>query len=283
MERTNRRNIPSRFLDAHEESLSGLSIFRYDATRTNVSFEEAGNSLLLSSTIATKFEATVRSLKTTCSNTKLTDNELKAIVFYLMDEPSGSNQSLATKINRCLQLKSPSLLKSYVPFLQLLISALNKLPMRKGVVWRVTRGNLTKIYEKKITFCWFGFSSCSMSKDILADGMIQNDEYTFFRIECIYGKVVSEFSPDQEFEEILLLPGACFQVTQTRSISDKLHFIDLRQIDESLYSPDSQDEYRTRSSVESNRFHSESSCLDLFSSRKNVSHESKWKFIDLLD
>ncbi|CAF3338909.1 unnamed protein product [Rotaria sp. Silwood2] len=159
----------------------------------------------------------------------LRPDESAAIHLYTM-EWSGSYDSLYSLLNRTLRSEQRNELKPWFSYLKLLLTALYKLPPLKKIVWRVICGNVSNEYKKKYKI-WWGFSSCTESREV-AEKFIRNcDERTIFKIECINGRSIESHSYFKDEEEILLMPGTYLTVLKNWTEAGNIHIIELQELE----------------------------------------------------
>merc|ERR1712224_417741 len=97
-------------------------------------------------------------------------------------------------------------LHAFLPYLKLLLTGLNKLPLRRVKVYRGVKLDLHEVYSKlegKV-FRWWSFSSSTMSEAQTGTFLGAGDR-TLFIIDAI-GVDIAAFSAFPREKEILLLP-----------------------------------------------------------------------------
>jgi hypothetical protein len=163
----------------------------------------------------------IQSMKDTCS---MTIDECAAITYYTCDvrQYGGTREECPyRRINSLLITRKVDEL--WKPFLHILLSALNKLPMTKTRVYRYLDKPITalsKQYKKDCQICWIGFTSTSLSKETMKGFIDKNKQGTFMAIDVIEGKNISCFSLFPNEAELLLLPNSLFIVDDV--LSDKM-------------------------------------------------------------
>ena len=162
----------------------------------------------------------------------LTVDESAAIQLYTM-ESATEQESLFYALNSVLRLADRRELKPFLFFLKLLIGALEKLPSFSGLVYRGVNGNISSNYMKGKKLTWWGFSSCTRSLDVLSkdEFLGKSEQKTLFYIECTSGKSIQSYSyssPDDD--EVLLLPGIEFLVTNKKRAKHGLAIVYLREL-----------------------------------------------------
>jgi hypothetical protein len=160
----------------------------------------------------------------------LTQDESASIHLYTM-EWIDSQQSLYAKLNRTLREVNRQELKPWFRYLKLFLTALFKLPIVEGVVWRGVRGDLSFQYKTNNEQAWWALSSCTLSLKILESSIYLGKigTRTLFSIETQTGRRIRSHSYFKDEEEILLLPGTYFQVISHLSPADNLHIIHLKE------------------------------------------------------
>ena len=127
-------------------------------------------------------------------------DESAAIYLYTMQTP------VHNKLNKALRTENPSEINKWLPYLKLLITALNKLPsLPKTTVWRGVEGDISFNFEDNPVQRWWSVNSCSKSLNVI--GRYLNESGTFFAIETVYGKDISQYSAMRDEEEVILMPG----------------------------------------------------------------------------
>ncbi|CAF4819790.1 unnamed protein product [Rotaria sp. Silwood2] len=77
---------------------------------------------------------------------ELTVDEAAAIYLYTMLR-SKEDQTVPIQLNKALRSRAQSQLIPWFSYLQLLTTAINKLPSVKGTIWRCAQGDITTAYE----------------------------------------------------------------------------------------------------------------------------------------
>ena len=111
-------------------------------------------------------------------------------------------------------------LKSFLPYLKLLIKGLNKLPLLRKQVYRGVAVDLHEEYNQLQgrTFRWWAFSSTSQDESMASDFLGGEGASTLFKIDGI-GVDIAAFSAHPE-SEVLLLPGTCLVVEPGVNVKD---------------------------------------------------------------
>ncbi|CAF0932477.1 unnamed protein product [Rotaria sordida] len=111
--------------------------------------------------------------------------------------------------------------------------ALSRLPsIPHQIVFRGTKLDLHKHYKKGKTVAWWGFSSCTTSKQSLEGEQIlgKKGPRTIFAIECNSGKDIRKHCYYSSEDEILLLAATLFNVVGCIDHGSGLHVIQLQEI-----------------------------------------------------
>ena len=168
----------------------------------------------------------------------LTPDESAAIMIYTLEwEPRDS--SIYNILNQTLRSESGHALKKWFPYLRLLLHALNKLPLYRGTVCSLIRADTTNGYKIGEQITWWGFSTTTDNRSVFESFhfLPQDDARTIFSIECQNGKSIGKYSYFPNEEEILLLPGSQFVVSDISYTENGLRLIRLQEIGDpySLY------------------------------------------------
>jgi hypothetical protein len=94
-------------------------------------------------------------------------------------------------------------------------------------------GNISSNFVKDKQITWWGFSSCTQSLEVLSreEFLGKSGPRTLFYIECITGKSIQNYSySSTDDEEVLLLPGTKFLVTDKQRANRGLIIVHLREI-----------------------------------------------------
>jgi hypothetical protein len=163
----------------------------------------------------------------------LTDDESASILLYTMAcEPR--DKSFYAILNDTLQAANQNLLRPWLLYLRLIMTALAKLPSDAHhiTVHRGVKLDLSAQYSKGTIITWWGFSSCTTSLEVLNDERFlgRTGTRTLFNIECQSVKSIKLFSLYPEEEEALIPPGCQFQVTGCLDLGNDLHIIQMKEI-----------------------------------------------------
>jgi hypothetical protein len=135
------------------------------------------------------------------------------------------------KLNEYLRIDR-GFLVPFMQMLKLLLNGLGHLGPTATTVWRCALHDVRNSYPMGSRVTWWGFSSCVRSMDLLErDEVIGHTGVrTLFMIATNSAFDVTQFSPYQENDEMLLPPGLTFRVTGHQDIGDRLHVIQLAQV-----------------------------------------------------
>ena len=142
----------------------------------------------------------------------LTQDESAAIYLYSMPT------SFYSSLNIALRSEARYMLKPWFAFLKLFITALEKLPSTKAVIWRGVSFDATLTLFENEVYTWWNISSCSTKINIVQDFL--GESGTLFSIEASHGKDISSFSAVSDEHELILMPG-----TRVRVKSKSLNLI----------------------------------------------------------
>jgi hypothetical protein len=215
----------ARFLDAHQEPNKWLTPIEGYETRDLVPLEEAIEPVksLLHSLDVKMFVAKQNS-KTPPDG--LTADESAAIYLYTMQwsDPGGSLYNI---LNQRLRSEKRDDLKSWFSYLELILTALAKLPPVKRTVWRIIEGDVSNQYEKEKV--WWGFGSCPETKEVTEQFLRKPGVRTLFQIHSANGRFIRSHSHFPDENEILLMPGTYFRVLKNYTEADGVHNIELEE------------------------------------------------------
>ncbi|CAF3041249.1 unnamed protein product [Rotaria sp. Silwood2] len=158
----------------------------------------------------------------------LTVDEAAAIYLYTIEHKK-ADRNVSFQLNRILRSTERSELITWLPYLQLLLNTLKKLPSMSGKIWRFAPGNLMDSYQ---TDCvWSGFSSCTKSLSVVKGLLNKSDVYTIFQIECVNGKEIQNYSSRPDEDEVLLLPSTYLRVKDKKRLKNGSYLVVLQERD----------------------------------------------------
>ena len=169
------------------------------------------------------------------SSNGLTTDEAASIVLYTMSwEPY--DKCLFPVLNEALRLKDRSVLKPWFLYLKLFFVALDRLPSTDNRrLFRGVKRDMTDLYKLGQPVIWWGFSSCSTSKDVAEREEFcgKTGKRTMFIIDSISGKSIEKFSYYQDEGEVVIMPATQFQVIDRHEREPDFYEIHLKEMDAS--------------------------------------------------
>eukprot|EP01012_Entosiphon_sulcatum_P007165 TRINITY_DN13577_c0_g1_i1.p1 TRINITY_DN13577_c0_g1~~TRINITY_DN13577_c0_g1_i1.p1 ORF type:complete len:1310 (+),score=147.36 TRINITY_DN13577_c0_g1_i1:42-3971(+) len=145
------------------------------------------------------------------------------------------NRSLYRLLNRHLLNKDNKLLEPLLPYTKLLLAALASGPSRyDGVVWRAMRLEYSmwrkyRILRPGAVFVWHTFSSTSTDAQATKEFLGHAGHRILFRIRCVEGYSIANFSEFAEEAEVLLPMESAFKVEKVEELGELLE-ISLEQL-----------------------------------------------------
>jgi Ran GTPase-activating protein (RanGAP) involved in mRNA processing and transport len=88
----------------------------------------------------------------------------------------------------------------------------------------------TREYSKDETFIWWDFVSCRSSIEFAKNFLDENEANAIFIIECRSAKDISQYSLNNNENEIILYPERQFKVISSFDCGNQLKFIQLKEI-----------------------------------------------------
>jgi hypothetical protein len=218
--------IPTeRFLDVANEPTQRLSPIEGYELKPLVSLGEAVRTL---ESIIKNIQSYVWTATGNSETPKdgLTLDESAAIYLYTME-------CMYHQLNEALRSVQRQVLIPYFSYLKLLLTALWKLKDVKEVVWRGMKGNFADQYPTGKKLVWWGFSSCTLSLDVLQNQTFlgETGQRTLFNIQCFNGKMIQNHSYYPSEKEVLLLPCSYFEVMGHIKQGTDLRIIHIKQIE----------------------------------------------------
>ncbi|CAF1561948.1 unnamed protein product [Didymodactylos carnosus] len=162
----------------------------------------------------------------------LTADESASIMLYTM-EWIPKHKSFYYVFNTALRSENRQKLKPWFRYLKLIVTALSKLPSARRTVYRGVKMDLHRLYPKGKTFVWWGFSSCTLTLEVLQseDFLGKSGTRTMFTIECDSGKDIRNHSLYQSEDEILLPAARQFKVMGCLDLGNSVYIIQLKEIE----------------------------------------------------
>ena len=219
-----------RITDISKEPLKYLAPISGYADMPLVSLEEAVGPLI---SIVPQVEMYAYIAKQNCEKPAddLTPDESAAIMLYTIGwEPS--DECLYIVLNKTLRLPDrKEALKPWYLYLRLLLNALLRLPSLPRTIYRGVKQHMNKGCVKGEKFVWWGFSSCTLTIDVLQSDLFLGKIglRTIFSIECQSAIDIREHSYIPDEDEVLLLPATQFEVIGCLDLGD-LRIVQLKEI-----------------------------------------------------
>ena len=136
-------------------------------------------------------------------------------------------------LNRLLRSRDRTALKSFFPYLRLILQARAKLPKHLQAVWRGVKGvNLTNDFPKGKKLFWWAFNSTSRNVSTLHNPMFcgTSGTRTQFMVEASSGVDIERFSMVGSEAEVLLFPGTKLEVVDVATMAPGLFQVHLREV-----------------------------------------------------
>lgn len=162
----------------------------------------------------------------TLPDNSLTADESLALRLYTMEWIT-PHKSISTLVNESLRSKTRLGLDRWLPYLRLLVSALNKLEPISCTVYRGAPGDLRARYRIGHAW-WWGLTSCSRVKGLERE-LGRSGPRTIFVIDCVSGRVIGNHAHQRNNNEVLLLPGTYFRVCKHEITKTGSHLIFLSE------------------------------------------------------
>ncbi|CAF1252995.1 unnamed protein product [Rotaria sordida] len=172
-----------------------------------------------------------RRVNTSFSNS-LTIDESAAIYLYTMQL---NDISFSRMLNEALRYEDQTEVKNYwFNYLELILSALKKLPSIRGHVYQGVTRRIKENYPKKKIITWWGITSCTQTPDNLVSSLLDKKS-TLLNIKILNGKDISTYSCKNNEIEIILLPGTRLRVNNVSyNVNLGIDEIDLEEINDEM-------------------------------------------------
>ena len=219
-----------RFLDVYEEPV--LNTFSPIPEYENTPLVSIDKAIVPLQPIVPHITNMVQAVKMNSSEPEegLTRDESNSIRLYTL-EWQPSEYSLFYILNKALRSTNRQLLKPWLLYLRLILTALSRLPSTQLIVYRGINMDLTKQYPIGATIVWHGFSSCLKKTTQLENKLFLSkiDKRTLFVINSHSSKQIYQHSTYESEGEILLLPARQFTVVSCVNKGKGLHIIELNE------------------------------------------------------
>ena len=220
-----------RFLDVYEEPV--LNTFSPIPEYENTPLVSIDKAIVPLQPIVPHITNMVQAVKMNSSEPEegLTRDESNSIRLYTL-EWQPSEYSLFYILNKALRSTNRQLLKPWLLYLRLILTALSRLPSTHLIVYRGINMDLTKQYPVGATIIWHGFSSCMKMATQFENKLFLNKtgKRTLFIINSHSSKQIHQHSTYESEGEILLLPARQFTVASCVNKGKGLHIIELNEI-----------------------------------------------------
>jgi hypothetical protein len=220
-----------RFSDIDDKPCRKLMPIEGYADKPLVSLEEAVEPLL---SIVHDVKEKVAWAKWKCADPPaddLTVDQSASIILYSMEWPP-QEKCLYFVLNATLRDENRQKLKPWYLYLKLFLTALSRLPSTQCTLFRGIKGDVRKDYQKGQTVIWWGFSSCTLTMDVLNNEQFlgSTGTRTLFTIACDSGKDIREHCAFQNEDEVLLPAARQFQVVSCLPQGNDLNIVQLKEI-----------------------------------------------------
>jgi hypothetical protein len=139
----------------------------------------------------------------------LSIDEIAAIHLYTQETP------FYPTLNALLRSQDRGPLTPYLPYLRLFVTALGKLKPARAIVYRGVNVDLSSQYLTGLECVWWPISSTTSEVNVLSNPMFFDlaQPRTLFTIQTKHAVDIRLYSAVSKEAELVLLPGACFEVT----------------------------------------------------------------------
>ena len=156
------------------------------------------------------------------NSTLLTHDESAAIYLYSMQT------SFYSCLNEALRAKDRQALKPWFAFLKLFMSALEKLPPLRRIIWRGIAEDVGSNFVQNTTQTWWSVNSCST--DLRVVEFYLGDKGTVFTIDAKKGKAISNYSAMKDECEVVLMCGTHLHIkSNPLSFQNRLSIVHLEE------------------------------------------------------
>ena len=162
------------------------------------------------------------------SEHNLTRDEAAALLLYTME---AGEYSFYRYLNKTLRDEDRRKVVPWFYFLNLLDSALNKLPVVRGCVWRGVPHDVSQQYQENEQLTWWSINSCSSSVKVVEKFLKPDSHSTLFMIEAIGGRDVSAYTMFPKEKEVILKMGTRLRVKDNAMKYGQLRVIHLEEVD----------------------------------------------------
>lgn len=157
----------------------------------------------------------------------LTPDEIACIHLYTQQSP------WYRILNSRLRERNRELLKPFLPYIRLLLTALYKLPQNPGMLYRGVKKNIQASLTPGKRLLWWSFSSSAVRVDVLEspEFLGKNGDRTLMTINAKTGVDIRKYSAFPHEHEVLLLAGTCLKVESVLNAGHGLHVVQLTELE----------------------------------------------------
>ncbi|CAF1086241.1 unnamed protein product [Adineta ricciae] len=148
----------------------------------------------------------------------LTEDEFATIYLYTM-----TSSGFSSRLNSRLRAMDKEPLKPWFPYLKFFITALNKLPSFKGIVWRGI--SKKEDYNLGDIACQTRWDITSTTKDLKVSELFFGEAGILYVIKAVNGKDISKYSANPDEKEVILMPGTRIQLETEPFVINNESFI----------------------------------------------------------
>ncbi|MER5307762.1 macro domain-containing protein [Streptomyces sp. NPDC002773] len=135
------------------------------------------------------------------------------------------------EINSVLRSPDRERLLPYLPYLRLLFSAMEALPVRTEPLWRGVALDLRSQYPVGRTVTWWGVSSCTSELGVARSFLGSRGKRTLFEVTPARAVGIRRFSAFTGEEEYILAPGTQLEVTEVKAARGGLCTVRLAELE----------------------------------------------------
>ncbi|CAF4022697.1 unnamed protein product [Rotaria sp. Silwood2] len=226
-----RYGLIHRFTDVDGESRALKPIQGYRNSR-NITLEEALKPMRDAIPHLDDYIKQAKRHSNISSSNTLSIDESAAIYLYTMQL---NDRSFSRMLNQALRYEDQTEVKNYwFNYLELIWSALNKLPSFRGDVYQGITRSIKENYPKKKIITWWGITSCTQTPDNIVSSLLGKNS-TLLKIKILNGKDISAYSYNRNEIEIILLPGTRLRVNDVLYNSSlRIDEINLEEINDEM-------------------------------------------------
>ena len=156
----------------------------------------------------------------------LSRDQIASIYLYTCESP------VYQIVNSTLRDPERKHVHLWLPYLRLLLSALQQIPAYTGELWRGVAADMRGKYPKGSTITWWGISSCTGRLSVAYSFLGTSGKRTLFEINTGRSVGIRAFSDFTGEDEYLLAPGTRLRVADVTMAADGLCTIRLEETDD---------------------------------------------------